>query len=238
MKAIAKMQIGMTDEVMQDPDVVFRFPDALTKIPTPCMRLQDAKIGYPGCEPVLKKVDFDVDLDTRVALIGPNGAGKSTIVKALLGDIEISDGSRVFHNRLKVGIFTQHHADSYDLKKSAMDLMTEKWPDHKPVESFRAHLGSFGLTGNLQLRPMYLMSGGQKSRVSFAMITWERPHILMLDEPTNHLDYDAINALIMGLNEYKGGLVVVSHDEYFLNALCDRLFLVDNGECLPFKGDL
>jgi ATP-binding cassette subfamily F protein 3 len=85
---------------------------------------------------------------------------------------------------------------------------------------------------------MYLMSGGQKSRVSFAMITWERPHILMLDEPTNHLDYDAINALIMGLNEYSGGLVIVSHDEYFLNALCDRLYLVDKGECLPFKGDL
>jgi len=85
---------------------------------------------------------------------------------------------------------------------------------------------------------MYLMSGGQKSRVSFAMITWEKPHILMLDEPTNHLDYDAINALIMGLNDYKGGLVVVSHDEYFLNALCDRLFLVDKGECKPFNGDL
>jgi len=149
MKAIAKMQVGMTDEVMQDPDVVFKFPDYLKKIPCPCMRLQDAKIGYPGCEPILNKVDFDVDLDTRVALIGPNGAGKSTIVKALLGEIELFDGTRVFHNRLKVGIFTQHHADSYDLKKSAMDLMTEKWPDFKPVEAFRAHLGSFGLTGNL-----------------------------------------------------------------------------------------
>jgi len=85
---------------------------------------------------------------------------------------------------------------------------------------------------------MYLLSGGQKSRVSFAMITWERPHILMLDEPTNHLDYDAINALILGLNEYAGGLVVVSHDEYFLNALCDRLCLVQDGRCLPYKGDL
>ena len=82
------------------------------------------------------------------------------------------------------------------------------------------------------------MSGGQKSRVSFAMITWERPHILMLDEPTNHLDYDAIDALIMGLADFKGGLVVVSHDEYFLNALCNSLYLVDEGKCLPFKGDL
>jgi len=85
---------------------------------------------------------------------------------------------------------------------------------------------------------MYLMSGGQKSRVSFAMITWEKPHILVLDEPTNHLDYDAINALICGLNEYSGGLVMVSHDEYFINALCDNLYLVDDGECMPFKGDL
>jgi ATP-binding cassette subfamily F protein 3 len=149
MKAIAKMQVGMTAEVMQDPDVIFNFPNYLKKIPTPCMRLQEAKIGYPGCEPILAKVDFDVDLDTRIALIGPNGAGKSTIIKALLGDIELFDGSRIFHNRLKVGVFNQHHADTYDLKKTALDLMIEKWPDHKPIQDFRSHLGSFGLAGNL-----------------------------------------------------------------------------------------
>ena len=116
--------------------------------------------------------------------------------------------------------------------------MIKKYPDFKPVEGLRAHLGSFGLSGNLALRPMYLLSGGQKSRVSFAMITFERPHILMLDEPTNHLDYDAINALIIALNNFEGGLVVVSHDEYFLNALCDRLYLVQDGEVKHFKGDL
>jgi ATP-binding cassette, subfamily F, member 3 len=107
--------------------------------------------------------------------------------------------------------------------------MISKFPDFKPVEALRAHLGSFGLSGALALRPMYLLSGGQKSRVSFAMITFERPHVLMLDEPTNHLDYDAINALIVALNNFSGGLVVVSHDEYFLNALCDKLYLVQNG---------
>jgi ATP-binding cassette subfamily F protein 3 len=99
-------------------------------------------------------------------------------------------------------------------------------------------LGSFGLSGNLALRPMYLLSGGQKSRVSFAMITFERPHVLMLDEPTNHLDYDAINALIVGLNNFEGGLVVVSHDEYFLNALCDKLYLVQDGQVKQYAGDL
>jgi ATP-binding cassette subfamily F protein 3 len=73
---------------------------------------------------------------------------------------------------------------------------------------------------------MYLLSGGQKSRVVFANITWERPHILLLDEPTNHLDFDAINALMIALNNYEGGLVVVSHDQYFLSGVIDRLYVV------------
>ena len=85
---------------------------------------------------------------------------------------------------------------------------------------------------------MYLLSGGQKSRVSFAMITWEKPHILMLDEPTNHLDFDAINALIVALNNFEGGLVVVSHDEYFLSALCDKLYIVNKGRVKHFDGTL
>lgn len=105
-------------------------------------------------------------------------------------------------------------------------------------EKIRLHLGSFGISGNLALRPMYLLSGGQKSRVSFAMVTWCKPHILLLDEPTNHLDFDAINALIIALNNYEGGLVVVSHDQYFLSALCDRLYVVDNNGVAQFDGDI
>jgi len=113
----------------------------------------------------------------------------------------------------------------------------DKYPDIHS-DKFRTHLGSFGISGNMALRPMYLLSGGQKSRVSFAIITWEKPHILMLDEPTNHLDFDAINALIVALNNFEGGLVVVSHDEYFLSALCDRLYIVNKGKVKAFDGDL
>ncbi len=78
-------------------------------------------------------MNFNVDQETRIALIGPNGAGKSTVVKALLGDIELFDGERIYHAKLRCGVFTQHHADSYDLKKSAVELMADKFPEHRPV---------------------------------------------------------------------------------------------------------
>jgi len=201
------------------------------------MRLDEANIGYNVKESILTKVNIDIDLDTRIALIGPNGAGKSTLVKALCGQLELNDGYRFIHNRLRIGLFTQHHMDLLDLKMSAVEQMMDKF-ENIPAEKFRQHLGSFGISNNMALRPMYLLSGGQKSRVSFAMITWEKPHILMLDEPTNHLDFDAINALIMALNNFEGGLIVVSHDEYFLNALCDRLFIVNKKKVKAFGGDL
>lgn len=233
-KAVEK--IDLVADVISDPTVVFMFPNP-EKISPPLMRLDEANIGYNSKASILDKVNINIDLDTRIALIGPNGAGKSTLVKALTGDLELNDGYRFIHNRLRVGLFTQHHMDSLDLKMSAVEQMMDRWSDI-PAEKFRSHLGSFGITNNMALRPMYLLSGGQKSRVSFALITWEKPHILMLDEPTNHLDFDAINALIMALNNFEGGLVVVSHDEYFLNALCDRLYIVNKKKVKAFDGDL
>ena len=120
---------------------------------------------------------------------------------------------------------------------SAVEQLMDKYPD-ETSEKMRQHLGSFGISGNLALRPMYLLSGGQKSRVSFALITFDKPHVLLLDEPTNHLDFDAINSLIIALNNFEGGLVVVSHDQYFLSALCDRLYVVDHNGVNQFDGDI
>ena len=111
------------------------------------MRLDMAKIGYPGGEPILRNVDINVDCETRIALIGPNGAGKSTLVKALCGKLEIQDGVRQLNGKVRVGIFTQHHTDSLDLRLSALEQMIAKFPEFKPVEALRAHLGSFGLSG-------------------------------------------------------------------------------------------
>ena len=84
----------------------------------------------------------------------------------------------------------------------------------------RNHLGGFGISGDLALRPIYLMSGGQKSRVSLSLAAWTNPHILIMDEPTNHLDMESVDALILALNKFKGGLLIVSHDQYFVSCVC------------------
>lgn len=201
------------------------------------LRIDEANIGYDSDNYILERVNFEVDLDTRISLVGPNGAGKSTLLKALLGELTIYEGKCFIHNRLRVGVFTQHHLDTLDLQKSALEQMMITYPNIHH-EKFRSHLGSFGMSGNLALKPMYLLSGGQKSRVVFAMITFTNPHILLLDEPTNHLDFDAINALIDGLNNFDGGIVVVSHDQYFLSRVCDRLYVVDKKRVKLFDGDI
>lgn len=78
----------------------------------------------------------------------------------------------------------------------------------------------------MALRPSYLLSGGQKSRVAFALAVWNNPHILVLDEPTNHLDIDAVNALIIALNNYQGGVLIVSHDQHLISTVCDQIWFI------------
>ncbi|CDW90593.1 abc transporter f family member 3-like [Stylonychia lemnae] len=233
-KSINRMDI--IEEVIYDPTCVFIFPNP-EKLSPPMLRLDEANIGYSQGKNILEKVNLNIDLETRISLVGPNGAGKSTLLKALQGELQVFEGHCFIHNRLRVGVFTQHHLDSLDLRLSAVEQMMQIYTNVHS-EKFRSHLGSFGISGNLALRPMYLLSGGQKSRVAFAMITWTKPHILLLDEPTNHLDFDAINALIVALNNFEGGIIVVSHDQYFLSSVCDRLYVVNKKKVKLFEGDI
>lgn len=192
--------MDIIDEIAEDPTCVFIFPNP-EKLGPPLLRLNEANIGYVQGKTIISNVTIDVGLDSRIAIVGPNGAGKTTLLKALTGDLELFDGYSYIHNKLRIGFFTQHHVDNLDMRISAVEQMMEKFGPYES-EAYRTHLGSFGISGNLGIRPMYLLSGGQKSRVAFAIVTWKKPHILIMDEPTNHLDIDAVNALIIALNAF------------------------------------
>jgi ATP-binding cassette subfamily F protein 3 len=133
-------------------------------------------------------------------------------------------------------MFTQHHIDQLDLDLSPVEQIALIEPN-MANEAIRSHLGSFGITGNLALRPNYLLSGGQKTRVALAALVLRQPHILLMDEPTNHLDIDAVNALAIALNSFNGGLVIVSHDQHFVESVCGQIYVVNHGKCSLFKGN-
>jgi ATP-binding cassette subfamily F protein 3 len=175
-------------------------------------------------------------MTSRIAVVGPNGAGKTTLLKCLTNELNASSGMVYRHSKLKLAMFTQHHIDQLDLDLSPLEQLQSAYSE-MGSDIIRAHLASFGITGNMALRPNYQLSGGQKTRVALALLVLRNPHIILMDEPTNHLDIDAVNALALALNSYNGGLCIVSHDQHFVESVCSSIYVVKDGKCTHFKGN-
>lgn len=191
--------------------------------------------AYNSGNPIVQNVDLDVQLDSRIGIVGPNGAGKTTVLKLLMGKLAPTAGLVSQNPRLRIGFFAQHHVDALDLAMSAVGFCAKMSPG-KTDEEYRRHLGAFGITGPTGLQKMELLSGGQKSRVAFSLLSLQRPHILVLDEPSNHLDVEAMDALSLALNEFQGGVLMVSHDVTMLKNVCKSLWVCDNGTVEKFDG--
>ncbi len=233
-KALARME--PIPEAERDPSVVFRFPEP-EPLPPPLIALDRAAVGYGGAKPVLERLDLRVDPDDRIALLGANGAGKSTLVKLLAGRLPTQAGSRHASGKMRVGYFAQHQVEEMDPAETPIQAMARAM-GHPPESRVRGRLGQFGFgQGRAEVR-IGSLSGGEKARLTLALITHDAPHLLILDEPTNHLDLEAREALIEGLNDYTGAVILVSHDRHLVELLADRLWLVANRTAQPFDGDL
>ncbi|KAI8812857.1 P-loop containing nucleoside triphosphate hydrolase protein [Cladochytrium replicatum] len=214
--------------------VYFTFPPP-EKLSPPIMQMNEVSFGYDPSRIILRNISFDLQMDSKVAIVGPNGAGKSTMIKLLTSQIEPQSGIVHRHGRLRIGLFSQHHVDQLELSRSSVEFLQSKFPG-MVEEEYRRFLGRFGITGTTALQPIGTLSGGQKSRVAFAWLAMTNPHILLLDEPTNHLDIDSIDALAKALREFKGGIAIVSHDERFLDAVCNEVWVCAGGRFSRFEG--
>lgn len=233
-KKLEKMPILEAPE--SEYTVHFKFPE-VEKLSPPIIQMTGVSFGYSPEKPLLKNIDLDVQLDSRIGIVGPNGAGKTTVLKLLIGQLQPSVGLISQNPRLRVGFFAQHHVDALDMNASAVGFMAKNYPG-KQDEEYRRHLGAFGITGTTGLQKMALLSGGQKSRVAFACLSLTNPHILVLDEPSNHLDIEAMDALSSALRVFQGGVLMVSHDVTMLQNVCSSLWVCDNGSVEPFPGDV
>ncbi|KAL2067257.1 hypothetical protein VTL71DRAFT_1681 [Oculimacula yallundae] len=233
-KKLEKMPVLEAPE--SEYTVHFKFPD-VEKLSPPIVQMTDVSFGYTKDKPLLRNVDLDVQLDSRIGIVGPNGAGKTTILKLLIGKLTPTSGLISQNPRLRIGFFAQHHVDALDLNTSAVGFMAKEYPG-KQDEEYRRHLGAFGITGMTGLQKMEFLSGGQKSRVAFACLSLTNPHILVLDEPSNHLDIEAMDALSTALNQFQGGVLMVSHDVTMLQTVCTSLWVCDGGTVEKFPGDV
>lgn len=153
----------------------------------------------------------------------------------MVGELEPTRGICYRDLRIRWGVFSQHHVDSLELHLTALAALEKAFPKADSKE-LRSHLGCFGVTGDMALQPLYTLSGGQKSRVALAKVTWIKPHALLLDEPSNHLDIDSVDALADALNTFPGAIVMVSHDQHLIEACMEELWVVADQRVKPFPG--
>ncbi|WFD44505.1 hypothetical protein MPSI1_003173 [Malassezia psittaci] len=202
----------------------FTLPET-DKLSPPLLQLDNVTFGYTRDRILLRHINFDVTMDSRMALVGSNGAGKSTLMKLLLNQITPLEGDAKRNSKLRIGYFSQHHIDQLDLTMNPVAFLASRFPGRTEQE-YRQHLGSFGITGTTGLQKIATLSGGQKSRVAFAQLSLMKPHVLLLDEPTNHLDIEGLDALIDAINRWNGGVIVISHDERFINSCLNEMWCV------------
>lgn len=236
-KTLAKMvRGGLTDKVVREASFNFRFPDP-GSLPPPVLQLVNITFGYPGCEVLYRNVDYGVDLDSRVALVGPNGAGKSTLLKLMCGLLVPTVGDVRPHSHLRISTFTQHFVDVLDLTKTPLDFMCDTYKESSR-EELRKFLGRYGVSGEVQTQVMANLSDGQRTRVVFAKMAKDAPHLLLLDEPTNHLDMESIDSLADAINLFAGGVVLVSHDMRLISQVAKEIWMCDNKTISRYEGDI
>ncbi|NXD63591.1 ABCF3 protein, partial [Eolophus roseicapillus] len=221
--------------VDKESEVIMKFPDGFEKFSPPILQLDEVDFYYDPSHYIFHSLSVSADLESRICVVGENGAGKSTMLKILMGELAPVKGIRHAHRNLKIGYFSQHHVDQLDLNISAVELLARKFPG-KTEEEYRHQLGSYGISGELAVRPVASLSGGQKSRVAFAQMTMSCPNFYILDEPTNHLDMETIEALAKALNKFRGGVILVSHNERFIHLVCRELWVCENATVTRIEG--
>ncbi|XP_041868193.1 ATP-binding cassette sub-family F member 1 isoform X1 [Melanotaenia boesemani] len=214
--------------------VKFTFPNPPPLSP-PILGLHSVDFGYDGPKPLFRNVDFGIDMESRICIVGPNGVGKSTLLLLLTGKLTPVKGEMRKNHRLKVGFFNQQYADQLNMEETATEYLMRNF--NLPYQDGRKCLGRFGLESHAHTIQISKLSGGQKARVVFAELACRQPDVLILDEPTNNLDIESIDALSEAINEYKGAVIIVSHDARLITETQCQLWVVEDYSINQIDGD-
>ncbi len=219
-------RLGEVEEVAKAPPLPrFHLPEAPAGA-FEAISLQKASIGHDA--PLVEGLDLVLERGMRLALLGPNGCGKSTLLQTLAGRLPVLAGRRILGDRTRIGVFDQDLAATLPSDTDGLTHLVELAPA-TPPQKLRAVLGALGLPGDMALRPIAQLSGGEKARVALASLVVRPCNALLLDEPTNHLDAETVEVLVRALSEFQGALLLVTHDRYLVEKLATHVGRIEGG---------
>ncbi len=189
-----------------------------------------------GDKEVFRHIDLLVERGDKIALVGPNGAGKSTLMRLLSGTEPTDSGQLKLGHKVEVSFFSQERFFNLDENKTVLENLMEA-AQVSLVPQLRTILGAFLFHGDDVDKKAKVLSGGEESRLALAKMLLQPANTLLLDEPTNHLDIDSKEVLLHALKSYKGTLVFVSHDRYFIDSLANKVIEVGEGSTRMYWGN-
>jgi len=211
----------------------FSFPQPL-RSGQKVITLENIHFAY-GENVVYRGMDFLAERDQRIVLVGPNGAGKSTLLKILAGVVVPQSGMRTLGHNVKAGYYSQYRVEMLQESRTVFEEAMDT-PSRVTEQSIRTLLGSFLFRGDDVFKKISVLSGGEKSRLALVKLLLDPPNLLLMDEPTTHLDMASIDALVYALKQFKGTLVFISHDVYFIRALSGHVVHVNAGHLTHYPG--
>jgi ATP-binding cassette, subfamily F, member 3 len=199
------------------------------------LRAKDLDAGYVPGSPIVRGVSFELLRGERMALLGENGTGKTTLLKTLAGRLPPLAGAVTPGHDVSIGYYDQELSD-LDSRRRVIDAVWDQHPE-ETEEEMRSYLARFAFRGDEVFAPIAGLSGGEKGRLTLAVVMRQRHNLLLLDEPTNHLDLDSREALEESLDEFPGSIVFVSHDRAFIDRLASRVLDVSAGRAMLLDGN-
>lgn len=233
LKVLARME--PISNAVEQRTISFRFPKP-NQLSPPILTMENTATGYTGMT-VLTGLNLEINPDDRIALLGANGNGKSTFLKLLSGRLRPTNGKMTRSNNLRVGYFAQHQTEELNDSETPYQALSRSVHNGND-QKVRGQLARFGFESIDVHTKISSLSGGEKSRLLFCLMSVSSPQLLLLDEPTNHLDMDARDSLVHALTEFPGAVIIVSHDPYIIGLVAEHLWLIDRGTCRPFDGDV
>lgn len=237
MKLLSKMK--RVEKISKEDEWYFIFPNPAPLKNDLLIDIEEMSFGYFGEDQskksyLLKNVSGSVVIGKKIGIIGANGAGKSTLLKLIMKELKPQEGKCFMRNEVIFGYFAQHHIETIDLDATPLQFLRHEFPNTS-LQTCYSKLGRFHINQELSDRKIRFLSGGEKSRLAFAILTWYNPHLIIMDEPTNHLDLTTQDALIKALDDFEGSLILVSHDKHLLISTCSEYWVIGNRSVYFFK---